>query len=81
MVVTCGASLASYPIDTVRRRIMMTSGEAANYKSSFDAFSQILKSEGAKSLFKSYTTNIIPVATATGVLVFYDRLQKPFVDA
>ncbi|KAL5727549.1 ADP/ATP carrier protein [Ranunculus cassubicifolius] len=51
---TNGAGLASYPIDTVRRRMMITSGEAVKYKSSFDAFSQILKNEGAKSLFKGY---------------------------
>ncbi|RVW71342.1 Pentatricopeptide repeat-containing protein [Vitis vinifera] len=44
--------LAYYPIDTARRRMMMISGEAVKYKSSFDAFSQILKNEGARSLFK-----------------------------
>ncbi|KAG0472452.1 hypothetical protein HPP92_016998 [Vanilla planifolia] len=48
--ITIGAGLASYPIDTVRRRMMMTSGEAVKYKSSMDAFNQILKNEGAKSL-------------------------------
>nr|GLL31662.1 ADP,ATP carrier protein, mitochondrial [Ipomoea trifida] len=45
-LITNGAGLASYPIDTVRRRMMMTSGEAVKYKSSLDAFSQILKNEG-----------------------------------
>lgn len=35
-VVTIGAGLASYPIDTVRRRMMMTSGEAVKYKGSID---------------------------------------------
>ncbi|PHT97556.1 ADP,ATP carrier protein, mitochondrial [Capsicum chinense] len=50
-VITNGAGLASYPIDTVRRRKMMTSGEAVKYKSSLHAFSQILKSEGPISHF------------------------------
>ncbi|MCI35609.1 ADP/ATP carrier protein, partial [Trifolium medium] len=36
--ITIGAGLASYPIDTVRRRMMMTSGEAVKYKSSLHAF-------------------------------------------
>ncbi|CAB4278231.1 unnamed protein product [Prunus armeniaca] len=58
-VITNGAGLASYPIDTVRRRMMMTSGEAVKYKSSLDAFSQILKNEGAKSLFKGAGANIL----------------------
>ncbi|KAK8627237.1 hypothetical protein V6N13_134856 [Hibiscus sabdariffa] len=35
--ITIGAGLASYPIDTVRRRTMMISGEAVKYKSSLDA--------------------------------------------
>ena len=30
--------LASYPIDSVRRGMMITSGEAVKYKSSMDAF-------------------------------------------
>ena len=34
--VTTGAGIASYPLDTVRRRMMMTSGEAVKYSSSFD---------------------------------------------
>jgi solute carrier family 25 (adenine nucleotide translocator) protein 4/5/6/31 len=30
--VTTGAGLASYPLDTIRRRMMMTSGEKVHYK-------------------------------------------------
>ncbi|KAI3706377.1 hypothetical protein L6452_24071 [Arctium lappa] len=56
-LITNGAGLASYPIDTVRRRMMMTSGEAVKYKISLDAFTQILKNEGAKSLFKGAGAN------------------------
>jgi hypothetical protein len=39
--VTTGAGLASYPLDTIRRRMMMTSGSAVHYKSMFDAASQV----------------------------------------
>jgi len=39
--VTIGAGLASYPLDTIRRRMMMTSGSAVHYKSMFDAASQV----------------------------------------
>ncbi|KAE7995310.1 hypothetical protein FH972_000124 [Carpinus fangiana] len=66
---------ASYPIDTVRRRMMMTSGEAVKYKSSFDAFSQILKNEGPKSLFKGAGANILRAIAGAGVLAGYDKLQ------
>ncbi|KAK6933783.1 Mitochondrial substrate/solute carrier [Dillenia turbinata] len=74
-VITNGAGLASYPIDTVRRRMMMTSGEAVKYKSSMDAFSQILKNEGAKSLFKGAGANILRAIAGAGVLAGYDKLQ------
>ena len=46
------AGLASYPIDTVRRRMMMTSGSGMHYSSSFACFSDVIKKEGMKSLFK-----------------------------
>lgn len=73
--ITIGAGLASYPLDTVRRRMMMTSGEAVKYKSSLDAFSQILKNEGAKSLFKGAGANILRAVAGAGVLAGYDKLQ------
>ncbi|KAL0011535.1 hypothetical protein SO802_006643 [Lithocarpus litseifolius] len=74
-LITNGAGLASYPIDTVRRRMMMTSGEAVKYKSSLDAFSQILKNEGAKSLFKGAGANILRAIAGAGVLAGDDKLQ------
>ena len=74
-LITNGAGLASYPIDTVRRRMMMTSGEAVKYKSSLDAFSQIVKNEGAKSLFKGAGANILRAVAGAGVLAGYDKLQ------
>jgi len=74
-LVTNGAGLASYPIDTVRRRMMMTSGEAVKYKSSLDAFGQILQKEGVKSLFKGAGANILRAIAGAGALSGYDQLQ------
>ncbi|XP_073154864.1 ADP,ATP carrier protein 1, mitochondrial-like [Henckelia pumila] len=73
--VTITAGLASYPIDRVRRRMMMTSGEAVKYKSSIDAFSQIIKKEGPKSLFKGAGANILRAVAGAGVLSGSDKLQ------
>ncbi|PHU06206.1 ADP,ATP carrier protein, mitochondrial [Capsicum chinense] len=69
----CG--LASYPIDTVRRRMMMTSSEAVKYKSSLDTFSQILKNEGPKSPFKGAGADILRAVAGSDVLAGYDKLQ------
>jgi len=73
--ITIGAGLASYPIDTVRRRMMMTSGQAVKYKSSIDCFSQVIKTEGVKSLFKGAGANILRAVAGAGVLSGYDQLQ------
>lgn len=76
--ITIGAGLASYPIDTVRRRMMMTSGEAVKYKSSAHAFAEIVKKEGTKSLFKGAGANVLRAVAGAGVLAGYDKLQVIF---
>ncbi|KAG1735341.1 mitochondrial carrier domain-containing protein [Suillus paluster] len=48
---TTGAALAAYPLDTIRRRMMMTSGEKVRYKSFMDAGRQIMAKEGTRALF------------------------------
>ncbi|KAG9315958.1 mitochondrial carrier [Chiua virens] len=56
---TTGAALASYPMDTIRRRMMMTSGEKVQYKSFIDATRQIVAKEGTKALFNGAGANIL----------------------
>ncbi|KAI9027000.1 mitochondrial ADP/ATP translocator [Hyaloraphidium curvatum] len=73
--VTIGAGLASYPLDTVRRRMMMTSGEAVKYRSSWDCLTQVVRNEGASSLFKGAGANILRAVAGAGVLAGYDQLQ------
>jgi solute carrier family 25 (adenine nucleotide translocator) protein 4/5/6/31 len=73
--VTTAAGIASYPLDTVRRRMMMTSGEAVKYKSSFDAARQIIAAEGVSSLFKGAGANILRGVAGAGVLSIYDQVQ------
>jgi solute carrier family 25 (adenine nucleotide translocator) protein 4/5/6/31 len=76
--ITIGAGLASYPIDTIRRRMMMTSGEAVKYKSSYHAALEIVKKEGTKSLFKGAGANVLRAVAGAGVLAGYDKLQVVF---
>jgi solute carrier family 25 (adenine nucleotide translocator) protein 4/5/6/31 len=76
--ITIGAGLASYPIDTIRRRMMMTSGEAVKYRSSLHCGAEIVKKEGIKSLFKGAGANILRAVAGAGVLAGYDKLQVIF---
>merc|ERR1711881_392984 len=73
--ITVLASLASYPIDTIRRRMMMTSGTGVHYKSSMDAGMQILKNEGVPSFFKGAGANILRGAAGAGVLAGFDTVK------
>jgi len=73
--VTTGAGIASYPLDTIRRRMMMTSGEAVKYKGSFDAARQIMATEGIRSFFKGAGANILRGVAGAGVLSIYDQVQ------
>eukprot|EP00996_Jenningsia_fusiforme_P000989 NODE_1901_length_1362_cov_436.837776_g1721_i0.p1 GENE.NODE_1901_length_1362_cov_436.837776_g1721_i0~~NODE_1901_length_1362_cov_436.837776_g1721_i0.p1 ORF type:complete len:332 (-),score=91.90 NODE_1901_length_1362_cov_436.837776_g1721_i0:365-1285(-) len=77
--VTVAAGLASYPLDTIRRRMMMTSGEAVKYKNSLDCGVQIVKAEGVASLFNGAGANILRGVAGAGVLAGVDWLKPQYV--
>jgi len=78
-VVTGISGLVSYPLDTVRRRLMMQSGRAdVMYTGTLDCFAKIAKNEGTKAFFKGALSNIIRGAGGSLVLVLYDEFQRMF---
>jgi len=77
--VTTTAGLASYPIDTIRRRMMMTSGEAVKYKSSLHCGALIIQKEGVSSLFKGAGANILRAIAGAGALSGYELLHYYYV--
>jgi solute carrier family 25 (adenine nucleotide translocator) protein 4/5/6/31 len=75
--VTVSAGIASYPLDTVRRRLMMQSGRSdILYTGTIDCFNKILKDEGPKAFFKGSLSNVIRGTGGALVLVFYDKIQS-----
>lgn len=72
---TTTAAMASYPLDTIRRRMMMTSGTATHYKNFVDAARQIVAKEGAKMLFAGAGANVIRGLAGAVVLALYDQFQ------
>lgn len=77
--VTVCAGLASYPIDTIRRRMMMTSGEAVKYNGSIDCTVQVLKTEGVQSFFKGAGANILRGMAGAGVLAGFDKFKAVYI--
>jgi len=78
--VTVAAGLCSYPVDTIRRRMMMTSGEAVKYKGGWDCAKSILQAEGIKSFYKGNGANILRGMAGAGVLAGFDVLKTFYID-
>merc|ERR1719183_997849 len=76
--ITIGAG-ATYPFDTVRRRLQMQSEKPVEehlYKGTMDCFKKIAAEEGlAKGLFKGFVANIVRSVGGALVLVLYDRAK------
>jgi len=77
--VTITAGLMSYPIDTIRRRMMMTSGGGVKYKGSIDCGMQILKNEGFMSMMKGAGANVLRGVAGAGVLAGFDKFKAVYI--
>lgn len=72
------AGYASYPFDTVRRRLQMQAEKPKDqwlYKGTVDCFSKIVSQEGMGALFKGAGANALRTVGSAMVLVLYDQIQ------
>jgi solute carrier family 25 (adenine nucleotide translocator) protein 4/5/6/31 len=82
-IVTAVSGVVSYPLDTVRRRLMMQSGrrdasgkKEVLYNGTLDCFAKIYANEGGfKPFFKGALSNVFRGVGASLVLVMYDEVQ------
>ncbi|XP_058793360.1 ADP/ATP translocase 1-like [Phymastichus coffea] len=82
--VTTLSGIASYPFDTVRRRMMMQSGrpvEQRMYKNTLDCWFKITKSEGPTAFFKGAFSNVLRGTGGALVLVLYDNVKDAINDS
>jgi len=73
------AAYASYPFDTVRRRLQMQSEKPVEewvYKGTMDCFSKIMANEGTGALFKGAGANALRTVGSALVLVMYGEIKK-----
>jgi len=79
--VTVVAGLLSYPLDTIRRRLMMTSGKyAGKYKNSIDCGTKVLKEEGIAAMYKGAGSNILRGLAGALVLVGFDYCKSYYLE-
>lgn len=72
------AGYASYPFDTIRRRLQMQSEKPKSewlYQGTVDCFWKILKEEGASAMFKGAGANALRTVGSALVLVLYGEIK------
>jgi solute carrier family 25 (adenine nucleotide translocator) protein 4/5/6/31 len=65
----------SYPLDTVRRRMMMSSGEKVKFSGTVDCMGKIYRESGWKGFFRGGAANIVGGVTGAAVFSIYDRMK------
>lgn len=76
--VTVVAGILSYPLDTIRRRMMMTSGTGTHYKSSIDCTIQVLKNDGFMAFFKGAGANVLRGIAGAGAISGFDIFKRKY---
>lgn len=74
--ITTVSGVCAYPFDTLRRRMMLTSGHQNKYYNSMHAFREIVGQEGFLALFRGVTANMLLGMAGAGVLAGYDQLNR-----
>lgn len=72
------AGYASYPFDTIRRRLQMQSDKPKSewlYQGTVDCFLKIMKDEGTNALFKGAGANALRTVGSALVLVLYGEIK------
>lgn len=73
---TIAAGWITYPLDTLRRVLILQPGAANPYKNTFDALRQIVNSKGVNSLFSGAVANTVRALVGGLSLTAYDRLTR-----
>lgn len=71
------SGLCSYPLDTIRRRLMMQSARKdILYKGMVDCARKVYKEKGLRAFYKGALSNIFRGTGGALVLVLYEKIQK-----
>ncbi|CAG9328086.1 unnamed protein product [Blepharisma stoltei] len=64
-------SLASYPFNTIRRRMIIQSGKEDKFKASFDCACKMLRKEGFKSFYGGFWLTWLRLLSDSLLLVVF----------
>lgn len=74
--ITTVSGVCAYPFDTLRRRMMLTSGQPFKYHNTMHALCEIIRLEGFTALYRGVTANMLLGVAGAGVLAGYDQLHR-----
>jgi len=74
---TLSATAIAYPLDTINKRLIMTSGVNYKYKNSLDCFYSMLRNEGVHSFYRGFSMLILKNISAAGLITIYDQIKPP----
>ncbi|XP_073009748.1 ADP,ATP carrier protein ER-ANT1 [Typha latifolia] len=74
--VTTFSGACAYPFDTLRRRMMLTSGQPSKYRNTFHALKHIISKEGFPALYRGVGANMLSGMAGAGVLAGYDQMYR-----
>jgi solute carrier family 25 (adenine nucleotide translocator) protein 4/5/6/31 len=75
--VTSSSEFLAYPLDTIRRRLMMQSGRGdIIYRGTLDCTRKIAANEGLTAFFKGNLSNLYRSVGSSLVLVLYDEFKR-----
>jgi len=78
--ITSSSEFLAYPLDTIRRRLMMQSGRGdIIYRGTIDCARKIAVTEGLTAFFKGNLSNIYRSVGSSLVLVLYDEFKRYMV--
>jgi solute carrier family 25 (adenine nucleotide translocator) protein 4/5/6/31 len=66
-----------YPIDTVKRRLLVASMHENKYNGAFDCFKKIILNEGVLSLMNGFGASLLTAIFGTCILVGYNTYLQP----
>jgi|ERR1712137_1068337 len=76
--VVMAAGLITYPIDTIRRRMMVAPADQIVFHSAYSCAHYIIRNEGFLALFDGAIANCLRGLAGSAVLVFYDNFVTAF---
>ena len=75
-LIAATAGIAVYPFDTLRQRMIVTTGEKKSYDSWNQQISKIIRKEGVRALYKGLSMNLLRNLGTAMAVFMYDHAKQ-----